>query len=74
VNGKDAILENPASWGKAEKIVSGIMDDHFRHHEAVLRGLEEPVCGLSLERKITDALRKEGLLHDPGDRGNPEVF
>ena len=50
------------TWGPAEKIISGILDEHFRHHEAVLRGLEEPLAGLSLERKITDALRSAGLL------------
>lgn len=62
------------TWGRAEKIISKVLDEHFRHHEAVLKGLEEPLSGLSVERKIADALRKEGLLNDPGDRGNPEVL
>jgi hypothetical protein len=50
-------MENPATWGPAEKILSGVLDEHHR----LMR--EEPgFCGLSLERRLADALRKAGLL------------
>jgi hypothetical protein len=52
-------MENPATWGPAERAV----DD-------VLRGQTgwgtEPLVGLSLVRQITDALRSQGLLIDQG--------
>lgn len=51
-------MEDPSSWGRAERVV----------HEA-LRQVEqnrrEMRMGLSAERLITDALRREGLLVDP---------
>ena len=47
-------MENPATWGPAEKILSGVLDEHL--------GLPQDLCGLSLERRLADALRKEGLL------------
>lgn len=43
------------TWGKAEQVVSAAIS---RHRQDVTDG----VIGLSLARKITDALRAEGLL------------
>jgi hypothetical protein len=48
-------MENPATWTKAEHIVSHVLtrfDDQQR----------QGVVGLSLARQITDALRAGGLL------------
>ena len=50
-------MENPATWGDAEKIVNQTMVDYY---ETVKSG--EALTGLSLIRQITDALRKAGLL------------
>jgi hypothetical protein len=50
-------MENPATWGEAEKIVSRVITEH----DALMRR-EPGLCGLSLERQITDALRRAGLL------------
>jgi hypothetical protein len=57
-------MENPATWGKAEKIVATVIDDHFEHHRKVAAGEAEPVMGLSLAAKVTSALRAAGLLRD----------
>jgi hypothetical protein len=54
-------MENPATWGKAERIVDKAIGDH---DTAMQRG----ITGLSLVRHITDALREAGLLKEgPGD-------
>jgi hypothetical protein len=59
------MAENPATWGKAERIVNKVLDEHFTYSHKVIAGEEEPLCGLSLVRKITDALREAELLsHD----------
>jgi len=50
-------MENPATWGEAERVVSDALD---AAHEARERG----VVGLSTVRQITDALRKAELLVD----------
>ena len=47
-------MENPATWGPAEKILSGVLDEHL--------GLPQDLAGLSLERRLADALREAGLL------------
>ena len=47
-------MENPATWGPAEKILSSVLDEHL--------GLPQDLAGLSLERRIADALRAAGLL------------
>ncbi len=52
-------MENPATWGEAELIISEVLDDHDR----VQRG-PEPLCGFSVEKLIADALRKAGLLKE----------
>jgi hypothetical protein len=52
-----ADMENPATWGPAERVVREVLDaDHQ------MRLSPEPICGLSLERRITDALCKADLL------------
>lgn len=59
------MAENPATWGRAEHIVNKVLRDHYAHSHKVIAGKEEPVIGLSLVRKITDALREADLLdHD----------
>lgn len=52
-------MENPATWGPAERIVRQVMDDDFQMNLS-----PEPICGLSIERRITDALRAAGLLRE----------
>ena len=47
-------MENPATWGPAEKILSGVLDEHL--------GLPQDLAGLSLERRLANALREAGLL------------
>jgi hypothetical protein len=54
-------MENPATWGPAEKIVDRILG------EMILRAArpeEEALCGLSWARRVTDALRSAGLLKE----------
>lgn len=48
-------MENPLSWTKAEWIVQDAIDKAYAAHE-------EGLVGLSMTRRITDALREEGLL------------
>jgi hypothetical protein len=54
-------MENPMSWGKAEHVVNDVL----RLHQLQEAAPTKPLIGLSLTRKITDALREEGLLVDP---------
>lgn len=53
-------MENPATWGEAEKIVQKTLDAVT--DEIYERGPEGYRIGLSVARRITDALRDEGLL------------
>lgn len=58
-------MENPATWGLAENVIrNAIVQDHYARQEGAI--------GLSLPRKIADALRDAGLLkeedEDPGHR------
>jgi hypothetical protein len=54
-------MENPATWGPAERVVDGVIRDHYlARREEMKRG--EFRAGLSLARQITDALREAGLL------------
>lgn len=78
-------MENPMTWGEAEKIVSRVLDEQDNILPRLRPPSGEVLCGLSLPRQITDALRKAGLLKegnekeedsgtdteqaDPGDRG-----
>ena len=52
-------VENPATWGPAEKIVDEVLG---RIALNWARPLEEKLIGLSAARQITDALREAGLL------------
>lgn len=52
-------MENPATWGEAEHIVNKTINAFFA------RDLD--ICGLSLEKQITDALRQAELLKDKDD-------
>lgn len=51
------MVENPATWGPAEHVVSEALD---QAHEGNRRGL----VGLSTVRQITDALRAADLLKE----------
>lgn len=64
-------MENPATWGEAEHIVSRILDEDYRHRHQVAQGEAEPLCGFSLERRITDALRDAGFLSEDQLPGLP---
>ena len=57
-------MENPATWGAAERVVHDVITEHFAHQDA-----GETLCGLSLERQITDAMRKAGLIEVPAEDG-----
>ena len=58
-------MENPATWGTAEKIVSKVLSETDNI-------LPEFICGLSLERRITDALREAGLLKEGNEEEGEE--
>jgi hypothetical protein len=53
-------MESPSSWGSAEKVVRRTIQEHYEL-------MSRHVIGLSLERRITDALRAEGLLKEDGN-------
>lgn len=50
-------MENPATWGKAEKIIDKAHQDFWTDRAS-------GNYGLSLPRRIADALREAGLLRD----------
>lgn len=50
-------MENPATWGKAEKVIDEAYQDWWKSRA---RG----TYGLSLARRIADALRDAELLRD----------
>lgn len=50
-------MENPATWGAAERVVHDVLQRHRALQES-----GEFQAGLSLERKITDALREAGQI------------
>jgi len=54
-------MENPATWGPAEKIVNQALDAFY---ENVRKPADERVIGFSLARSITNALRVAGLLKE----------
>jgi hypothetical protein len=49
-------MENPATWGPAERIVADVLGRPAATHNG------EVLVGLSTPRQITDALRAAGLL------------
>lgn len=56
-----ALMENPATWGPAERIIDEILG------KIILgwgKSGEEITCGLSAARQIADALRNAGLLKE----------
>jgi hypothetical protein len=53
-------MENPGSWTLAEHVVNKVLDEHYM----MLSHTDNPILGLSVVRKITDALRAEGLLKE----------
>jgi hypothetical protein len=77
-------VENPRTWGEAESIVNDVIHAHDAHVHAVSTGQAEPVIGLSLARRVTDALRKANLLNDtdtgadlllsPADTAEPDKW
>jgi hypothetical protein len=50
-------VENPATWGRPEKVIDKAWDEWCQ-------SIEDEVCGPSLPWMIADALRKEGLLRE----------
>src|SRR5260370_7774227 len=54
-------MENPATWGPAEKIVDKILGDIVVNRA---KPIEEKIIGLSAAKQITDALRNAGLLKE----------
>jgi hypothetical protein len=54
-------MENPATWGRAEQVISTVILEHWQE-----MSVAERMAGLSLERKIADRLRAEGLLREEG--------
>ena len=57
-------MENPATWGEAELVVRRELDSFFANQEKKITDPSKIMVGLSLERRITDALRTAGLLKD----------
>jgi hypothetical protein len=71
-------VENPDTWGAAEKIVSKVYgdwaDEKGRLMAAKQRGEDvHPIIGLSLARRITDALRDARLLVAPSPLAEMDV-
>lgn len=58
---REARMENPGTWGEAERIVDGVLR---AWEEMLARPAHERPVGLSRARQVTDALRGAGLLRD----------
>lgn len=54
------MAENPATWGRAEKIISDTLDKAQAAHEAGM-------CGWSTPKQIAEALKMAGLLRTSED-------
>ena len=52
-------MENPATWGPAEKIIARTLDEFDENKR---RSPDERIIGWSLPRQITYALQQSGLL------------
>lgn len=50
-------MENPANWSRAERVVNDALEEFYRDDQAGL-------VGYSLPMRITNALRKAGLLKE----------
>lgn len=57
-------MENPSTWGEAERIVQRVLDEHWKNKKLALTDPAKVMTGLSLTRRITDALRAAGLMED----------
>jgi hypothetical protein len=55
-------MENPATWGEAERIVDRVLTEFFANQEMLVTNPAKVMFGYSLERLITNALREAGLL------------
>jgi len=54
-------MENPATWGKAEHVIIQALDEYDKD----VLGNRGVIVGLSLTRRIADALRNANLLREP---------
>ena len=61
LTGRALLMENPATWGPAEKI---IQETYMKWYESQYEPAGITVFGLSLYRQIADALRSAGLLKE----------
>lgn len=52
-------MENPTTWGKAEKVVNKVLEEHYANEQLPIH---ERRIGWSLPKRITVALREAGLL------------
>lgn len=57
-------MENPASWTSAERVVDQVIREHRNERARATLSRGKARIGLSLARRITDALREEGLLRE----------
>jgi hypothetical protein len=48
-------MENPATWGPAERIIDKVYEEWWDD-------IQQDICGWSLPMRITTALREAGLL------------
>lgn len=59
-------MENPTTWGKPERIVHDVLQQWWSEREVSRRSEHgapgSVAAGLSLERRITDALRDAGQI------------
>lgn len=57
-------MENPSTWGEAERIVQQVLDDFFANQKKRVTDPTKIMIGRSLPRHVTDALREAGLLKE----------
>lgn len=55
-------MENPATWGEAERVVNEVLTSFFDNQARAVNDPTTTLVGLSLESQITTALRNAGLL------------
>lgn len=53
------MVENPATWNEAEKIIEEVLCKHYENMQH-----PDPLIGFSLPKQIAEALRDAGLLND----------
>ena len=59
-------MENPATWGEAEKVIYKALTD-------VQEARDNMICGLSAPARIAGALRLAGLLKESSEEGLTET-